>query len=214
MNSKIINYRTLAIVVTGILLGFLSILQSRSFKGVQDIVNRDRRANVFREIQILKTTNENLEDEIKNLEAQLMKLSDKQEALQSIQDEIKKDRIWAGHVDVQGQGIEVTIKKTIPVIWLTDITNELWSAGAEAVSINDIRITNSTIGFDVLPNHQLSLHGVLLNSPYRIDVIGDSKTLFDALRQPQGILQRLQESIPNIDLGLEMKEKLKMEKVF
>lgn len=209
--KNLINYRNFAIIITGIFLGFLIILQSRSFRGVEDLFGRDTRANIFREIQILKTTDENLSDEIIDLEDQLTKASDRQQALNAIQDEIRKDRILVGHVDVDGPGVEVTVKKDVAVLWLTDLANELWSAGAEAVSVNNIRLVNDTVGFDTLPNGQISLNGVLLSPPYTFRAIGDSKTLYQALNQPLGILDRFKES--HIEAGLEAKEKIKIEKV-
>ncbi len=207
------NHRTFALTSTGILLGFLVILQSRSFRDVQNIFTRDTRANVFREIQILKKTNENLGDEIHDLEIQLVKASDREQALNTIRDEIKKDRILAGHVDISGSGIEVIIKKDVAAIWLTDLVNELWSAGAEAVSVNNIRLTNSTVGFDLLPNGQVALNGVLLAMPYDFKAIGDPKVLEEALNQKQGILDRLKESLPGVEINLAQKQNLKMGKV-
>lgn len=207
------KYRTITIILTGILLGFLFLLQVRSFGGVQNLISRDSRENVFREIQILKTTNENLQDEITDLEGQLAKASNQEEALKGIQDEINKDQVIAGHVNVTGPGIGFTVKNNVQAIWLTDITNELWSAGAEAVSVNNIRLTNSTAGFDTLPNGQISLNGSILSLPYTFLAIGDSKTLMDALSQPAGIIQRLKESIPNIDVSLEQRDGIIMENV-
>src|SRR5258708_1475789 len=100
-----IKYHDLTIIITGILLGFLVVLQTRSFGSVSDRVRRDSLANVFREIQILKNTNENLGDEIIDLEAQFAKASDQEQALKGIQDEIKKDKIIAGQITVSGPGV-------------------------------------------------------------------------------------------------------------
>ncbi len=212
VTEKRLNSRVVAITATGVLLGFLVILQSRSFRGVQDILARDSRANVFREIQILKTTNENLTDEIGDLEEQLNKASDRQQALNAVQDEIKKDRILAGEVDTEGPGILVSLSKPVTVIWLTDIVNEMWSAGAEAVSVNNIRLTNSTVGFDAMPNGQVALNGVPLTAPYSISAIGDGKTLNAALNQPQGVLDRLRQTISGIEIYTTLKDKIQMDK--
>ena len=100
------KYRSISIILTGVLLGFLVVLQSRSFGNVQNQIQRDSRANVFREIQILKTTNENLTDEIASLEDQLAKASDQELALKGIKDEIRNDKIIAGHVDTDSWTID------------------------------------------------------------------------------------------------------------
>lgn len=208
-----IKYHDLTIIITGILLGFLVVLQSRSFGGVQDKLARDSRANVFREIQILKTTNENLGEEIADLEVQLAKASDQELALKALQDEIVKDKIIAGHVDVGGPGVELTIKNNLPALWFTDIVNELWSAGAEAISVNDVRLTNSSVGFDTLPNGQISLNGVILTAPYHFRGIGEKKVLSEALSQPGGIVQRIKESVAGAEITIDQKDVIPMEKV-
>lgn len=208
-----IKYHDLTIIITGILLGFLVVLQSRSFGGVQDKLARDSRANVFREIQILKTTNENLGEEIADLEVQLAKASDQELALKALQDEIVKDKIIAGHVDVSGPGVELTIKNNLPALWFTDIVNELWSAGAEAISVNDVRLTNSSVGFDTLPNGQISLNGVILTAPYHFRGIGEKKVLSEALSQPGGIVQRIKESVAGAEITIDQKDLIPMEKV-
>ena len=208
-----VKYRDLTIIITGILLGFLVVLQSRSFGDVQDRIARDSRANVFREIQILKNTNENLTFEITDLEDQLSKASNQEQALKAIQDEIQKDKIIAGHLDVTGPGVELTVKNDLPALWFTDMENEFWSAGAEAVSVNGVRLTNTTVGFDTLPNGQISLNGVILTAPYHFDAIGDKKTLSEALNQSGGIIQRIKDSTPGIDVSLEQKDVIQMVKV-
>jgi uncharacterized protein YlxW (UPF0749 family) len=208
-----VKYRDLTIIVTGILLGFLVVLQARSFGNMQNSVARDSQANVFQEIEILKTTNENLNDEITDLEAQLAKASDQEQALNVMNDEIKKDQMIAGDVDVQGPGVELSVNNNLAGIWLTDIVNELWSAGAEAVSVNGIRLTNSTVGFDTLPSGQISLNGAILSSPYLFDAIGDGITLNEALSQSSGIIQRIKGAIPGVDISLDQKDTIQMQKV-
>jgi uncharacterized protein YlxW (UPF0749 family) len=207
------KYRDLTIIITGILLGFLVVLQSRSFGGVQDRIARDSRANVFRELQILKTTNENLADEIKGLEEQLANASDQELALKALQDEIRKNRIISGYMDVSGPGVELNVVNGLPALWFTDIANELWAAGAEALSVNNIRITNSTVGFDTLPNGQISLNGVILTAPYHFNAIGDKKTLSEALSQPGGIIQRIKDAVPGVEIKLELKDVITMDRV-
>lgn len=207
------KYRDLTIIITGILLGFLVVLQSRSFGTVQDQIGRDSRSNVFREIQILKNTNENLDDEIRDLEDQLAKASNQEDALKGIQEEIKKDKMIAGNLSVTGPGVELAVKNNLPALWFTDIVNELWAAGAEAVSVNNVRITNTTVGFDTLPNGQISLNGVILTAPYHFDAIGDKKTLNEAVSQPGGIIQRMKDNIQNLEITVDQRDVITMEKV-
>jgi uncharacterized protein YlxW (UPF0749 family) len=206
------KYSQPALIFTGLLVGFLIVLQSRSFHLVEDIYGRDTRANAFHEIQVLKKTNENLQEEIKELESNVAQISDREQALKVVDDEIKKYTILAARSDVKGPGVEIILKENVPVIWLTDLVNELWSNGAEAVSINHIRLTNGTTGFDTIPNGQISLNGEILHLPYTLQAIGDKKVLIESLNQRQGILERLKESFPKLNLSLNQKEEIKMSK--
>ena len=210
---KKLKKNQLSILLTAVLLGLLIAIQARSFEEVSDVISRNTRADVFREIQILKTTNENLEDEIDDLEDQLAKISNNQEALASVREEIEKYRVLSGKVDVTGPGVSVKIDGDIKAIWLTDTVNELFTAGAEAVSVNSVRLTNKTIGFDTIPNGQVLLNGVILNKPYVIEAIGDKLVLADALNQPEGIIDRMNRSIPNVVIELLQKDLVQMEKV-
>ncbi len=208
-----IGRRQLMILITSILVGFLIVMQARSYTDVTAMIGRDTRADIFREIKILKTTNENLNGEITDLEDQLNKTSDNEKALEGIKQEIAQYMMLTGQVNVSGPGIMLTINSDIKAIWLTDITNELLGAGAEALSLNGIRLTDTTGGFDTIPSGQILLNGSILKKPFIFTAIGDKKVLQDSLEQPQGILQRMRQSLGGVDIKLDQKDQITMEKV-
>lgn len=107
------------------MLGFLIAQQARSFQDVGDVINRNNRADVFREIQILKDTNDDLRREIDGLEIQLEKVSNNQDALASVREEISEYEALTGRVDISGPGIHLEIQGDVKALWLTDIVNEL-----------------------------------------------------------------------------------------
>jgi uncharacterized protein YlxW (UPF0749 family) len=205
--------RQLSILITSILVGILIIMQGKAFTGVDRAVNRDARADIFREIQLLKTTNDNIGGEVKDLEDQLAKMNGQEEAVQAVGKDIAKYKIVSGQVNVSGPGIGLTVNADIKAIWLTDFVNELISAGAEAVSVNGIRLTDLTDGFDTIPNGQIMLNSVILKAPYKIEAIGDKKTLADSLNQPQGIIQRIKTGVPDAVIELQQNDLVRMEKV-
>ncbi len=205
--------RELSLLVTSILAGILIFMQGKAFSGVDQAARRESRTDIFREIQILKNTNDNLDDEVKELEDKFSKMSNQGNALQVVADEIEKYRLLNGQVSIMGPGIRLTIDGDLKAIWLTDIANELFSAGAEAVSINGIRITESNAGFDTIPNGQIMINSVIIKSPYDIEAIGERKTLADALSQPQGIIQRMKENLRDVSTNLLQKDLVSMEKV-
>ena len=184
------------ILVIALILGFFLVIQSRSFSNVSELGARDVRSNAFQEIQILKEKNEDLKKEIEELEDNLIQLSDQNKALESIEAEAEKYKKLSGGARIFGPGVEVTINKEISTVWMIDIINELFNSGAEALSVNGIRIVNSTAGFDTLPLGQTLLNGTILSAPYKFEAIGEPSTLIHVLEVPGGILSRVEKAFP------------------
>ncbi|MFA6550650.1 MAG: DUF881 domain-containing protein [Candidatus Gracilibacteria bacterium] len=205
--------RKITIIIIGLLLGMLIIVQARSFKNVSVVFNRDSSINIFREVQILKTTDKNLKSEILTLEEVLAKNKDRTSVLKAIEAEIAKNRLLSGDVKVYGQGVKIVVDGEISISWMIDLVNELYGSGAEAVSINGIRLTNQTTGFDKLPNGQMMVNSVILNKPYALNVIGNSDTLFKALNQPAGFISKLKEFQPQSSLVIEKQKSMEIEKL-
>ncbi len=72
---------------------------------------------------------------------------------------------------------------------LLQISNELWAAGAEAISINGQRLVGGTAIRCVGPTTQVN--GVPVSAPYHFIALGDASTLASALNLPGGVLDRL-----------------------
>jgi uncharacterized protein YlxW (UPF0749 family) len=187
--------------------------QARYYTSYVSSDGRDSSENIFRKIQILKTSNDELEDEIADLEAQLEDLSNQALALESIEKDIEKNRVIAGDVPIYGPGIKLEFGTEISEIWLTDLANELLASGAEAISVNNIRLVDSTVGFDTLPNGQIMLNSVILTPPYTFSAIGDKSTLKQAIEAPRGILDRISGAFNEFEYTLEEKDRIEMEQV-
>jgi uncharacterized protein YlxW (UPF0749 family) len=95
--------------------------------------------------------------------------------------------ILAGVVPVTGPGIEITVRDpnlSLSSVALLDLVQELRDAGAEAIAINDERVTLSSWFADAPAGTLLS--GVTIAPPYRITAIGDPRTMEVALAIPGG----------------------------
>ena len=97
-----------------------------------------------------------------------------------------------GLTEVQGTGIIITLTDNIEAKFtseeLMDLINELNSAGAEAISINDQRIVSMSDIFDV--GEFIMINGKRVTSPYIIKAIGDSMYLQSALSIKNGYLDK------------------------
>ncbi len=115
---------------------------------------------------------------------------------QRLKDELYQLKMATGAVDVKGQGVEITLDDGVRKlaqgedpnnvlvhdIDLLNIINDLKIAGAEALSLNGQRITNTTeiscSGYTVKVNE------VFIARPFIIKAIGDAKTLKATLTAP------------------------------
>jgi uncharacterized protein YlxW (UPF0749 family) len=72
---------------------------------------------------------------------------------------------------------------------LLQITNELWAAGAEAISLNGQRIVGGTAIRCVGPATRVN--DVVITAPYRFLALGDAASLANSLDIQGGVLDRL-----------------------
>jgi uncharacterized protein YlxW (UPF0749 family) len=119
-------------------------------------------------------------------------------------EELRLARIALGLVPVTGSGIELTLGDStmrsdggfggqeVYVVHdfdLVQIANELWAAGAEAVSLNGQRlITGSAITCSA---RLIRVNNVTIASPFTFLAIGDKEKLISALNIRDGVLDRL-----------------------
>ncbi len=198
---------------TGVLMGGLFSFQSKSLSQANIYYNRESRISIFKEIQIVKKSNQSLNEQVIDLEKELAAGNDKETALKNIRKEIDKYEMVSGQKDLLGQGITIDINGEIEALWFTDLVNELFSAGAEGISVNGIRLADQNTGFDTMPNGQILFGGEILSAPFRLDVIGESKVLAGAVQQNGGIISRILENKPGIELTVSEVKELKLPKI-
>ena len=108
--------------------------------------------------------------------------------------ELEKANIISGKTDVEGKGIIITINESeenkIKINDLLLIINALKAAGAEAISVNDERITSMT---DIVYINDLfiKINGQRILMPYVIKAIGNQTYLESALLGNGGYVDEL-----------------------
>jgi uncharacterized protein YlxW (UPF0749 family) len=142
----------------------------------------------------LLDSNARLRDEIEDLEGQLAQLRQEgssSSVVQSLVDEANHLRMANGLVEVSGPGVKVEVSGSITVLDLHDLINELRNAGAEALALNGQRLVAwSAISTD---GSQVTVDGQPIQSPYRLEAIGDPDSLQTALLRPGGLVEMLEE---------------------
>ena len=99
---------------------------------------------------------------------------------------------FAGLMGVEGQGIVMDIEGQFQPTNVNDLIHELRSAGAEAIAIDDVRITASSAP---VGGARIEIDGVEIRSPFRVTAIGSPDGLTGALERPGGILSLFEHEI-------------------
>lgn len=114
----------------------------------------------------------------------------------NLDNELKQLKISTGATLIEGPGITISITggSNLMYLDLVDLINELWVSGAEAISINDQRITlNTVISQGENNNNQMviTIDNKPLLNPIVINGIGNADTLEKGLTFTGGIVDNL-----------------------
>lgn len=188
----------LALTLVFVILGFLVAYQYKQLKDPVKQLTVQETEDLLQEIDILKAEKENLISQTSELQASLKSYEENAASTGSMNKTLKEQldntRLILGMVDVKGPGISMTLTPASTVLsptgveYLTDvelvyILNELNYAGAEAISINDIRVSIQT-GIKSSSNNSYILINDEKISPREaitIRAIGDKEKLIGAL---------------------------------
>lgn len=133
-----------------------------------------------------------LEREADSLERTRQKLlsgsTSSQAALDAAMSSAATQGILAGRLPAEGPGLSITVADPDGVVAARSLLNlleELRNAGAEAVQLNDLRITASSYVVEG-EGRGVVVDGVAVEPPYRWLVIGDPATMGNAMEIPGG----------------------------
>ncbi|MDP9728395.1 DUF881 domain-containing protein [Alicyclobacillus tolerans] len=174
------------------------------------------------ELKNLKASNQAAEQELTQLNDELNQFervsSGSDKAMTAFQQRLTDERILAGITAVEGPGISVTlsdgasngsdVEQILTHDWnVRSVINELFTAGAEAVSINGYRVVATSGVFCSGPVVRVNNHR--LGAPFTIEAIGDPETLKSALDIQGGILDVLRMQGLNVTVP-QIKQKIVM----
>ena len=133
------------------------------------------------------------------------------ELIDRINNELSRLQLINGTAKVHGSGIQITVSGNMLASDLIVILNELWAAGAEAIAVNDYRITATTgINYvDAQNKIYLTCDGAIVQDPIKIRAIGNSKILEKSLTMPGGIADNL--SLYQVYLHITLQDDITLE---
>lgn len=131
-------------------------------------------------------TEQKLNETKEKLNEYKQKSENNQETKELLEKELKETNLLLGKTEVSGPGVVVTLEDNdvseIDIYDILQLLNELKLAGAEAISINEIRVVNTT-DLALIQNEFITIDGNRVNSPYIIKAIGDPVKLESGLMQ-------------------------------
>ena len=194
------NKKTQVAITLGImcfLLAFGIVIQLNTIDSATETVGVARTENDLRD-QVLRwkekydTTYEELEKSKIELESLRKSAVENDETSLQMEEELKQSNILLGNTEVKGNGVIINLEDGKDLLHDEDlimIVNELKNAGAEAISINDLRVVNST--YISCDGNVILVDGNKIGTPFTIYAIGNPEMLYGALNRNGGFLEIL-----------------------
>jgi uncharacterized protein YlxW (UPF0749 family) len=190
------NAAQISLFVVGLLVGLLLIGQLRSQERPTEISSLSA--------QELSQLIETLSDRNAELRAAL---SDQRDTLREYQaagpvgqsavdvsrEDLRGISAFGGLAPVRGEGIILQVEGDLDAIALNDLLNELRNAGAEALAVDDIRITHRSVATQGPTS--LLIDGVPVDRQFTVRAIGSPEGLLSTIERPGGIIPQLEQFI-------------------
>lgn len=148
-------------------------------------------------IETLSARNAELRDGLADLRDQISDYeraaAEGQSSLTIGQEDLLRVKAFGGLGAVEGQGIVIEGEGSFDPTSVNDIIQELRNAAADAIAIDDIRITASSVA--VLGTSAIEIDGVPIGRAFTVTAIGSPGGLTTAMTREGGLLQLLEQSI-------------------
>lgn len=186
------------------LLSFLICWQVKTIQNSNSSVLQLQREDALRD-EVLKwqqnyeDVSERLASTEKRLEEYLENISSTDKTIELLQNELSQLNIISGLTQVTGKGLIITVKdaETLNPLYLAEdqivhdndllqIVNELRAAGAEAISINNQRLTSVSAIRCVGPS--ILVNDVKIGGPFVIKAIGNVDYLYSGINLSGGVV--------------------------
>lgn len=176
-----------------------------------------------KKIDVINEQNQRLQNELTEIQKEVKRiettLSEEEEQLKTLIERMDAYRMYLGKIAIKGSGIELSLSDgnytpedgfvnnyLVHEQHIYQVINELYIAGASAISINDQRLTKTSYIKCIGP--VLSIDGYAHPAPFVIRAIGNPDTLEKSLRLPSGVLDQLK--YDHVDIQLRKMDEIQM----
>lgn len=206
----------IAIGIICVVLAMAITVQFRTMKGEGSavslsFVDSELKDNLLQWKEKAEKAEEELESSTLQLEKIRQASTTNDNSAKEKEEELSLYNMLLGLTDVTGEGITLTVKDSTTettsidlnnlIVHDTDLrslVNELANAGAEAVSINDERIVNSTS--ITCAGNVIQINGNKVGSPFVIKAIGNQESLYGAITRSGGFTYMLKARSINVEV--------------
>lgn len=204
------------IAVVCLILGVLLAIQFKTQKNINETLMPGRLEELSQRLIEVTKQRDALAEETESLREKLQNIRQDNQAMADLQDEVMKANMAAGMIAVTGPGIMITLNDSNRNIQtgenpnyaivhdydLLTLVNELRTSGAEAIAINDERLT--AVSEIRCAGTLILVNWVRIGPPYVIKAIGYPEMLMSGLNIRGGHMETLkylglQTSVQKVD---------------
>ena len=186
------NAGGIAASIVALFLGLLVVTQIKA----QDVYSRslelETPSSLTTLIANLAERNNGLREEIFDLrlrtESARQDASNGTGSLTEAQRQLAQLQVFAARTAVKGQGISVKVDGAFDDKALSDLINELRNAGAEAVSINGVRIGPRSWFGIASDRSALTVDAAPIKGPWTVNAVGSPEVMYVAMTRTGGII--------------------------
>lgn len=183
----------IALAAITLLLGFLLVVQVRAQQAGSGLEAQSSQ-DLTLLIANLTTRNDALRAEAADLQRQLDAMAAArargETSIGQLRGDLERVRLWAGLEPAAGPGIRISVVGRVGATAVADFVNELRNVGAEAIAVEDVRVTPGTVVAG--PPGALSIDNTALGERITIAAIGNPQALTGALTRAGGIAAQVQ----------------------
>ncbi|WP_245547025.1 DUF881 domain-containing protein [Evansella cellulosilytica] len=220
---------SLVLLVTGFILAISYQFTSEQGRSPDQITNSQWRVedDLRNEVLMEQTINRNLAEELRDVQNQINEveeeIANQQRRYFNLVEDLEKLRLVTGAVQVQGEGISVTLTDADYVTegenpnnyivheqHIQKLIDELLVTGAEAIAINGHRINHRSYIQCIGP--VIEIDGQVSYAPFEITAIGNSNTLNSAINMVGGVVDQLLSD--NIEVRIEKRNDIVLDPYF
>lgn len=208
----------ISIALVCLVLGIMLSVQFKTTGYYKATLVPERTEDLAGQISTVKKEKEALEQKAASLDEQIKNTKNNEQALADLQKELQGARLSVGLMPVEGPGLKITLSDNPqplepgedPNLSLVHednlllVVNDLKASGAEAISINDQRIT--AMSEIRCAGTMIVVNQVRIGPPFVLLAIGNPDILENGMTQKSGTLSTLQ--FMGIQASIEKSEKL------